>query len=180
MRYGDAAGNLTPTSVHHPFVMCVCAWSRCFSSHLRGPPHKLNPLSQSALLCCCLLSSFWRTGLRVLFLNSHSLDTCLSRQSPCEWQASDLNTCSVIRDLGWPPSADGCTARNLAGCVFSSCIKCVQMCFLALESPKLVCAPPLGGALRHPRLKVDVALPLRNSEASTIVASLNLLRSCPP
>lgn len=59
----------------------------------------------------------------------------------------------------------------------SSVYRCV---FLAWESPELVCAPPLGGALRHPRLKVDVALSLRNSEASTIVASLNLLRSCPP
>lgn len=31
-------------------------------------------------------------------------------QSPCEWQASNLNTCPAVSDVGWPPSAGGCTA----------------------------------------------------------------------
>lgn len=58
--------------------VCLCLEQVLLVSS-QSPPHKLNPLSQSALLCCCLLSSFWRTGLPVLFLNRHSLDTCLSR-----------------------------------------------------------------------------------------------------
>lgn len=97
-----------PDSGFHPSP--VCDVFLCLEQVLLFSSPRPSPQDKSSLPTCTpglqpSLQLLFCSGLPVLFLNSRGLDTCLGRHSPCEWQASDLNTCPVISDLGWSPSA---------------------------------------------------------------------------
>ena len=101
-------------------------------------------------------------------------------QSPCEWLASDLNTCPAGSDLGLPQVQGGCLPpvslrpppsrpgwpHSLLLLSTATQEPCVKGCFLAWESPEslypsvpCLSEEPLG---IHTQ-KEDVALSLWNS-----------------